>query len=65
MRKVITMVKGNESAVNISTEANGEGKVIGRGIGFVRVRRVTGYCGTLDKFNNAKRAEIADRVKHA
>lgn len=33
---------------------------------FERIRRVTGYLsGTLDRFNNAKRAEEADRVKHA
>ncbi len=32
---------------------------------FERIRRITGYLvGTLDKFNNAKRAEEADRVKH-
>ena len=30
-----------------------------------RIRRVTGYLvGTLDRFNNAKRAEEHDRVKH-
>lgn len=33
--------------------------------GFERIRRITGYLvGTLDRFNNAKRAEVADRVKH-
>ena len=32
---------------------------------FERIRRITGYLvGTLDRFNNAKRAEEADRVKH-
>ncbi len=32
---------------------------------FQRIRRITGYLvGTLDRFNNAKRAEEADRVKH-
>lgn len=30
-----------------------------------RIRRITGYLvGTLDRFNNAKRAEERDRVKH-
>ena len=30
-----------------------------------RIRRITGYLvGTLDRFNNGKRAEEADRVKH-
>ena len=32
---------------------------------FERIRRITGYLvGTLDRFNNAKRAEERDRVKH-
>ena len=32
---------------------------------FERIRRITGYLvGTLDRFNNGKRAEEADRVKH-
>ncbi len=34
-------------------------------IPFDRIRRITGYLvGTLDSFNNAKRAEEHDRVKH-
>ena len=36
------------------------------GIPFQRIRRITGYLvGTLDRFNNAKRAEEKDRVKHS
>ncbi len=32
---------------------------------FERIRRITGYLvGTLDRFNNAKRAEVRDRFKH-
>ncbi len=32
---------------------------------FDRIRRITGYLvGTLDKFNNSKRAEEKSRVKH-
>ncbi len=32
---------------------------------FDRIRRITGYLvGTVDRFNNAKRAEVEDRVKH-
>ena len=35
------------------------------GVGFERIRRITGYLvGTLDRFNDAKRAEEKDRVKH-
>lgn len=37
----------------------------GEGVPFERVRRITGYLvGTLDRFNNAKRAEERERVKH-
>ena len=33
--------------------------------GFERIRRITGYLvGTMDRFNDAKRAEVEDRVKH-
>ncbi|NLD87134.1 MAG: hypothetical protein GX633_02605, partial [Clostridiales bacterium] len=35
-------------------------------VGFERIRRITGYLvGTLDSFNNAKRAEERDRIKHS
>lgn len=35
-------------------------------VGFHRIRRITGYLvGTLERFNNAKRAEVRDRVKHS
>ncbi len=37
-----------------------------KGEGFERIRRVTGYLvGTLDRFNDAKRAEVEERVKHS
>ena len=40
-------------------------KMIGQGVGFDRTRRITGYLvGNLERFNNAKRAEEQDRVKH-
>ena len=39
---------------------------LGQGVGFERIRRITGYLvGTMDKWNNAKRAEERDRVKHS
>lgn len=39
---------------------------IGQGVKFERIRRITGYLvGTIDRFNDAKRAEVQDRVKHA
>lgn len=38
---------------------------IGKGVKFERIRRITGYLvGTMDKWNNAKKAEEKDRVKH-
>lgn len=40
-------------------------KMVGKGVRFERIRRITGYLvGTLDRFNNAKRAEERDRVHH-
>lgn len=36
------------------------------GVPFERIRRITGYLvGTLDRFNDAKRQEVEDRVKHS
>ena len=33
---------------------------------FERIRRITGYLvGTVDRFNNGKRAEVEDRVTHS
>jgi len=41
-------------------------KMVGKGVGFERIRRITGYLvGTTDRFNDAKRHEEQDRVKHA
>lgn len=40
--------------------------VVGNHVEFERIRRITGYLvGTLDRFNNAKRAEERERVKHS
>ena len=42
-----------------------EEKTVGEGVGFQRIRRITGYLvGTVDRFNNGKKAEERDRVKH-
>lgn len=37
---------------------------IGSGIGFERIRRITGYISGdyISRFNNAKRAEVEDRT---
>lgn len=38
---------------------------VGEGVKFERIRRITGYLvGTVDRFNDAKRKELGDRVKH-
>ena len=40
--------------------------MVGEGREFARIRRITGYLvGTIDRWNNAKRAEERDRVKHS
>lgn len=37
----------------------------GKGVGFSRIRRITGYLtGNLNTWGSAKRAEEKDRVKH-
>mgnify|MGYP000008306827 FL=1 len=42
-----------------------EGGKAGEGVKFERIRRITGYLvGTVERFNDAKRAEVMDRVKH-
>ena len=49
---------------------NGECPKCGRkesedGIPFDRIRRITGYLvGSLERFNDAKRKEVEERVKH-
>ena len=46
-------------------EKEKKAKVVGEGVKFDRIRRITGYLvGTLDRFNNAKKSEVADRVTH-
>lgn len=38
---------------------------LGKGVYFERIRRITGYLvGTLDTWNDAKKEEEKDRVKH-
>lgn len=48
------------------TRNTAKSKVVGEGVGFERIRRITGYLvGTMDKWNNAKFSEEHDRVKHS
>ena len=38
---------------------------MGQGVPFERIRRITGYLvGRLERFNDAKKKEVADRVVH-
>lgn len=38
---------------------------LGQGVKFERIRRITGYLvGSMETWNNAKKAECRDRVKH-
>ena len=56
----------NQEESKIKTEVQAAPRMVGSGVGFERTRRITGYLvGTLDRFNNAKRAEEHDRLKHA
>ena len=49
----------------VKVETTEKEKKVGEGVGFERIRRITGYLvGTVDRFNNGKRAEEHDRVKH-
>jgi len=49
---------------NMAIQTNIEAKY-GKDVKFERIRRITGYLvGTMDKWNDAKKAEEHDRVKH-
>lgn len=44
---------------------NNKNERMGKGVIFERIRRITGYLtGSLETWNNAKKAEERDRVKH-
>jgi len=48
-----------------ASETRTDELLVGTGVKFERIRRITGYLvGTLDRFNDGKRAEERDRVKH-
>ncbi len=47
----------------MQSQKNGD-ELIGEGVHFSRIRRITGYLvGDMDRWNDAKKAEEADRVK--
>ena len=60
---------GRLMELTVSPSEEEEGSVvlhwIVQGEKFERIRRITGYLvGTIDRWNNAKRAEEKERVKH-
>lgn len=55
----------NNSNSNNSGSNNSQLTKIGEGVKFERLRRITGYLvGTVDRWNDGKKAELKDRVKH-
>lgn len=60
------VVLNNGAYGNFQVTTNSQGElVIGAGLHVQRIRRVTGYLtGSLSRFNDAKKAEVRDRVKH-
>lgn len=72
VKKAIEMMEAEEGrkVVEISLRTTDEPDVYGitpifEQVKFDRIRRITGYLvGNLNRFNDAKRAEVEDRVKH-
>ncbi len=55
----------NQNSAREEILLDNQDEKLGEGVGFERIRRITGYLvGTMDKGNDAKRAEERDRVKH-
>lgn len=47
-------------------EMTNNSEKMGAGVGFERIRRITGYLvGTMGQWNDAKKGEERDRVKHS
>ena len=54
-----------ELNINVNGDFVDISYVFSNEVPFERIRRITGYLvGTLDRFNDGKRAEERDRVKH-
>ncbi len=55
----------SESCDRCSADCKHIDECIGEGIGFERIRRITGYItGNVNTWNNAKKEELKDRVTH-
>lgn len=54
-----------ESCDNCSEDCKYSKECLGEGIPFQRLRRITGYLvGDVSRWNDGKKAELEDRVKH-
>lgn len=61
----VVFVRKNGGYMNINKVKNVDG-MVGEGIEFERIRRITGYLvGDTKRFNSGKKAELDDRVKHS
>ena len=68
IHKVMKLGKGilTELDINIDDKDNVELEYTFHNEPFYRIRRITGYLtGTVNCWNNAKQAELRDRVKHS
>lgn len=64
--KIVVIVRKEVIKMIIKMKEEKQEKLVGEGVGFDRIRRITGYLvGTVERFNNGKRAEERDRVKHS
>ena len=68
IHQVLKLDKGILTTLNINIDDNDnvELEYTFNNEPFYRIRRITGYLtGNVDCWNNAKKAELRDRVKHA
>lgn len=55
----------SESCDRCSADCKHIDECIGEGIGFERIRRITGYLvGDISRWNDGKKEELKDRVTH-
>ena len=71
LRKYLTIARAHACAltsveVKLCDDGYVDVKWVARNTPFERIRRITGYLvGTTDRWNDSKRAEERDRIKHA
>lgn len=56
----------SETCDNCNNECKYIKECLGEGVPFQRIRRITGYISGdyVSRFNNAKKAEVEDRLSH-